>query len=207
MKRTFRQSQLATFLRSPSDFLKQYKAGGIKPNEAMKFGTAQHAIREKENGEYGEINIIIDFDFCFLSGTLDLYNREIIKDYKYTQNINKWEGYKMQVAIYQYLVWKRDNVLVPAVLEMNEVLSSPFADQEFSLTGVIKEYPFKPPTKKDLLTFEKKIISALKQMCYLVDKLENPPKRPKSNYTKEQLIEMSEMLPDEMRTKNFIRNK
>ncbi len=63
MKYTFRQSDISGFLKSPKDWLKRYKSGkGITPNEAMKFGTAEHAKKEAKNGNKGEVEIIINLN-------------------------------------------------------------------------------------------------------------------------------------------------
>jgi hypothetical protein len=202
-KLTIRQSYLALFMKSPSEFLKRWNDKGFKANSAMIYGTECHRKREKENGEFGEIKIVIDMGICFLSGTLDYYNGEIIKDYKYTQKVEGFEGYKTQICVYQYLVWKRDNKLVPAVLEMNEVDYNPFNEVEYTTTGKVLEYKFKKPTKQDLEKFEKRISSALKQMMYLISKPK--PSRPKLSYTPAQLKEMSADLPEEMRTRNSVR--
>lgn len=205
-KITIRQSYLSLFLKSPAEFLKRWnEKDSFKPNGAMIYGTKMHREREKENGEFGEIKIIIDMGICNLSGTLDFFDGEIIKDYKYTGRMESFEGYKTQICVYQYLVWKRDNKLVPAILEMNEVDYNPFNEVEYTTTGEIKEYNFKKPSKQDLEKFEKKICSALKQMIYLVERELNKPKRPKSKYTTDQLKEMSIDLPEEMRTRNTIR--
>ena len=200
-KLTIRQSYLSLFLKSPSEFLKRWNDKGFKPNSAMIYGTECHRKREKENGEFGEIKIILDMGICFLSGTLDYFDGEKIIDYKYTQKVDGFEGYKTQICVYQYLVWKKYNKLVPAVLEMNEVDYNPFNEPEYTTTGNVKEFNFKKPTQQDLVNFEKKISSALKQMLYLINK----PQRPKSNYTPAQLKEMSADLPEEMRTKNSVR--
>jgi hypothetical protein len=173
----------------------------------MIYGTECHRKREKENGEFGEIKIILDMGICFLSGTLDYFDREKIIDYKYTQKVDGFEGYKTQICVYQYLVWKKYNKLVPAVLEMNEVDYNPFNDVEYTTTGTTKNYNFKKPTIADLKAFEKKVESAMKQMIYLIEKELNKPKRPKSKYTKEQIKEMSAWLPNEMRTEKTVRYK
>jgi hypothetical protein len=206
-KLTIRQSYLSMFLKSPSEFLKRWNdKDSFKPNSAMIYGTNCHREREKENGEFGEIKIIIDMGICNLSGTLDYYNGEIIKDYKYTGCIEKFEGYKNQICVYQYLVWKKYNKLVPAILEMNEVDYNPFNEVEYTTTGKILEHKFKKPTTTDLISFEKKVVSSLRQMLYLMEKAKQPkPTRPKSSYTPSQLKEMSADLPEEMRTRNAVR--
>jgi hypothetical protein len=201
-------SDFSNFYYNPTIFVKRYidKNSNVA-NEAMKFGTEQHKKKELLNGSTGEVEIKVPLDEHIIVGHIDYYNGEEIKDYKFTQKIDKFEGYKFQIAFYQYLVYRQDNKLVPATLEMNEVFYDPFADIEYSTTGKILEHNFKKPTKEILFKFEKKISSALKQMCYLVEKELNKPTRPKSTYTKEELKLMSADLPEVMRTKNFIRNK
>ena len=202
-KLTIRQSYLSLFLKSPSEFLKRWNDKGFKANASMIYGTKMHREREKENGEFGEIKIIIDMGICNLSGTLDYYNGEIIRDYKYTQKVESFEGYKTQICVYQYLVWKKYNKLVPAVLEMNEVLYNPFNEPEYTTTGKMIPYNFKSPTTADLKKFDDKVLSSLKQMIYLIERPK--PHRPQSNYTTAQLKEMSADLPEEMRTNKTIR--
>jgi len=203
----FRRSDFTNFFSSPTKFLEKFlNPENFKPNEAMQFGTDQHAIREKENGKNGEIYIEIPLGGHLVHGTLDFYDGNEVVDYKYSQNINVYKSYIGQIAFYQWLVWKKDNKLVTGRLEFNEVSYNPFAEPEFKLTGVVKNYKFKKPTEEDLNKFEIKISSALKQMIYLV---ENSSliikKRNKTKYTKKELEEMSIDLPDNMRTKKFVR--
>ncbi len=110
-----------------------------------------------------------------------------------------------QFGFYQCLVWKKDNKLVKGRLEFVEVAYNPFEEPEFKLTGITRNYDFKAPTKADLEKFTKKVESSMKQMIYLIERELNKPKRPKSNYTKSQLKEMSADLPEEMRTRNAVR--
>jgi hypothetical protein len=173
----------------------------------MKFGTDQHAIREKENGEFGEVYIEIPIGGHLVHGTMDYYDGKEVVDYKYSQKVDTYKLYTGQIAFYQWLAWKKDNKLVTGRLEFIEVKNDPFAEPEFTLTGVVKNYNFKQPTLADLKSFEKKVESSLKQMVYLVEKAKQPkPKRPESKYTKEELIEMSADLPEEMRTRKAIRH-
>lgn len=202
---TFRMSDFSNFYYNPTIFVKRYldKNSNI-PNPAMLFGTQEHKKKELLNGSTGEVEIKLPLDEHIIVGHIDYYNGKEIKDYKFTQKIERFEGYKFQIAFYQYLVWRKDGVLVPATLEMNEVDYNPFADVEYTTTGKILEHKFKKPSKENLLKFEKKISSAIKQMIYLVEK-PSKPIRPKSEYTKEQLKEMSADLPEEMRTIKTVR--
>jgi len=203
---SFRMSDFSNFYYNPTIFVKRYidKNSNVA-NPAMIFGTAEHKKKELLNGSTGEVEIKLSLGEHIIVGHIDYYDGKEIKDYKFTQKIDRFEGYKFQVAFYQYLVWRRDNVLVPATLEMNEVLYDPFADIEYTTTGKILEHKFKKPTKEVLSKFEKKILSAMKQMIYLVEKETNKPQRPKTKYTKEELKAMSADLPDEMRTGRTVR--
>lgn len=203
----FRRSDFTNFWSNPSKFVQKFlNPEKFTPNEAMLFGTAQHAIREKENGEYAEVKIEFELGGHLIHGTLDYYDGKEVVDYKYSQNINKYKSYIPQIGFYQWLVYEKYGLLVKGRLEFIEVFYNPFAEPEFTLTGVVKNYNFKKPNKTDLVKYEKKILSSLKQMVYLVEKAKQPkPKQPKLKYTKEELIGMSADLPEEMRTRNSIR--
>ena len=203
----FRRSDFTTFWSDPQKFVQKFlHPEHFNPNENMQFGTAQHAIREKQNGKHGEVYIEIPLGGHLIHGTMDYYDGREIVDYKYSQKITEYKQYVSQIGFYQWLAWKKDNVLVSGRLEFVEVAHNPFADTEFTLTGVVKNYEFKKPNIADLKKFEAKVLSSLKQMVYLIEKAKQPKKqRPKSNYTKEQLKEMSADLPDEMRTKKAVR--
>ena len=203
----FRRSDFTTFWSDPAKFVQKFlNPEKFTPNEAMQFGTDQHTIREKENGGFAEVYIEVPMGDHLIHGTLDYYDGKEIVDYKYSQNISKYKSYIPQIGFYQWLVYEKYGLLVPARLEFVEVNHNPFAQIEFTLTGVVKNYNFTKPNKTDLIQYEKKVLSSLKQMVYLVEKAKQPkPKIPKLKYTKEELIEMSAYLPDEMRTKNSIR--
>lgn len=202
----FRRSDFTTFWSDPAKFVQKFlHPEHFNPNECMQFGTDQHAIREKENGEFGEVYIEIPLGGHLVHGTMDFYNGEEICDYKYSQKIDVYKPYIPQIGFYQWLAWKKDNKLVTGRLEFVEVKYDPFAEPDFSLTGVTKNYDFKSPTLADLKAFETKVLSSLKQMVYLVEKELNKPKQPKLKYTKEQLKEMSADLPEEMRTRKAVR--
>lgn len=204
----FRRSDFTTFWSDPAKFVQKFlHPEHFNPNEAMQFGTNQHAIREKENGKFGEVYIEIPLGGHLVHGTMDYYDGLEVVDYKYSQRIEGYKPYVSQIGFYQWLCWKKDNKLVTGRLEFVEVKYDPFGEPEFTLTGVVKNYNFVKPNKADLEKFEKKVESSLKQMVYLVEKAKQPkPTRPKSNYTKEQLKEMSADLPEEMRTSKAIRN-
>lgn len=205
----FRRSDFTTFWSDPQKFVQKFlHPEHFNPNEAMQFGTEQHAIREKDNGKYGEVYIEIPLGGHLVHGTMDYYDGIEVVDYKYSQKIDCYKPYIPQIGFYQWLCWKKDNKLVTGRLEFVEVAYDPFAEKEFTLTGVIKNYDFKKPTIEDLKKFEKKVLSSLKQMVYLVEKAKQPkPKQPKLKYTKEQIKEMSALLPDNMRTKLTVRYK
>ena len=200
----FRRSDFTTFWSDPQKFVQKFlHPEHFNPNEAMQFGTDQHAIREKENGKAGEVYIEVPLGGHLVHGTLDFYDGKEVCDYKYSQKVDTYKLYTSQIAFYQWLVWKKDNKLVTGRLEFIEVACNPFADIEFTLTGITKNYPFKAPTTADLKKFDAKVLSSLKQMIYLIERPK--PHRPKSNYTAAQLKEMSAYLPDEMRTRKTIR--
>lgn len=203
----FRRSDFTTFWSDPQKFVQKFlHPEHFNPNEAMQFGTDQHAIREKQNGDCGEVYIEIPLGGHLIHGTLDYYDQKEVVDYKYSQRVDVYKQYIPQIAFYQWLCWKKDNKLIPGRLEFSEVKYNPFGEPEFTLTGVIKNYNFKEPSITDLEKFESKVLSSLKQMVYLVEKARQPkPKQPKLKYTKKQIKEMASFLPDEMRTKNHIR--
>jgi len=205
----FRRSDFTNFWSDPAKFVKKFlHPETFRTSEAMQFGTDQHAIREEENGKYGEVYIEIPFGGHLVHGTIDWYDKKEVCDYKYSQRIDKYKPYVPQIGFYQWLAYKQDNKLVTGRLEFIEVNYDPFGEPEFTLTGVIKNYDFKKPTKAALEQFDKIVLTALKQMVYLVEKAKQPkPKRPKSGYTKAEIKEMSADLPDEMRTSKAVRNK
>jgi len=204
----FRRSDFTTFWFDPAKFVQKFlHPEHFNPSEAMQFGTAQHAIREKENGKSGEVYIEIPLGGHLVHGTIDFYDGEEVVDYKYSQKIDVYKPYVPQIGFYQWLVWKKDNKLVTGRLEFVEVDYNPFADVEFTLTGIVINYNFKAPTIADLKKFDNKVLSSMKQMIYLIEKETNKPKRPKLKYTKEQLKEMSVDLTSDMRTINMVRKK
>jgi hypothetical protein len=205
----FRRSNFTDFWNDPAKFVQKFlHPENFKPSEAMQFGTDQHAIREKQNGKNGEVYIEVPMGGHLIHGTIDYYDKKEVCDYKYSQKIDTYKLYVSQIAFYQFLVWKKDNLLVPGRLEFIEVFYNPFATPEFTLSGITKNYNFKAPCKTDLIKFETKVLSAMKQMIYLIEKSKLPkPKQPKLKHTKEDLIESSSFLPESMRTKNTIRSK
>ena len=205
----FRRSDFTNFWSDPTRFVQKFlNPERFTPSENMQFGTACHAIREKENGKCGEVYIEVPMGGHLIHGTMDYYDGKEVVDYKYSQKINDYKLYIPQLGFYQWLVYEKYGLLVPGRLEFVEVAYNPFNEPEFTLTGVVKNYNFVKPNKTDLIKYESKILSSLKQMVYLVEKAKQPkPKRPGEKYTKEELIEMSKDLPEEMRTKRTVRYK
>lgn len=182
---------------------------GITPNEKMKFGTEQHAKKEAQNGNFGEVEISIrlsdilntikeqkelggkfpktgdyfkDYDMgdndVEVVGHLDYFDLEMIKDYKFTQDIDKIEPYKFQARFYQWLVYEKYGNLVEAIFEMNEVedltdaaLLDDKIKETLKTTGKIKEHPFKPMRVSDIIKFRKNIFKTSKKMIYFLEKL------------------------------------